>query len=48
MEKKRKPIGAIIGIILSLALIGWGISRSEYNTYFKKAVNVCLQCIGIG
>ncbi len=34
--------------ILSAAGIGYGIMRGEQAEVLKKAVAVCLQCIGIG
>lgn len=35
-------------LILSAAGIGYGIMRGEQAEVLKKAVAVCLQCIGIG
>ncbi len=37
-------------IILSVSLlfIGIGIFRTEHLTVLKKAVNICLECIGVG
>lgn len=37
--------------ILSLAgaaFIAWGIARGEMDTVFRKAIRICLECIGIG
>lgn len=33
---------------LSLAMIGIGIFRGEVEIVLNKAVNICLECIGIG
>lgn len=33
---------------LGLAMVGFGIYRGEVETVFKKAINICLECIGIG
>lgn len=33
---------------LGLALMGFGIHRGEVLVVLTKAVNICLECIGIG
>ena len=33
---------------LSLCLISIGVGRGEPEVVLKKAVNICLECIGIG
>jgi hypothetical protein len=35
-------------LIIGVALIGAGIWRGELSLVLAKAVQVCLQCIGIG
>jgi len=35
-------------LISSICLIFYGISRGEVGTVLKKAINICLECIGIG
>ncbi len=34
--------------LLGLGMMGFGIYRGELAVVFKKAVNICLECIGIG
>ena len=34
--------------VLGLAMMGYGIWRGEMATILKKAVRICLECIGIG
>lgn len=35
-------------IIASFVLIMYGILDKEVVTVFNKAINICLECIGIG
>lgn len=49
--KKRCEIPRWVGFCvmgLGLAFLIAGICRGEMDTVFKKAVNICLECIGIG
>ncbi len=39
---RRALIAAAVGFLI------FGISRGEAGTVLKKAVNICLECIGIG
>lgn len=34
--------------VLGLMMMGFGIYRGELAVVLKKAVNICLECIGIG
>ncbi len=34
--------------VLGLAAMGFGIYRGEVSVVFTKAVNICMECIGIG
>lgn len=44
----KKKIAAILVIILALGLTFLGIYRGEVAVVLKKAVNICMECIGIG
>ena len=35
-------------LLLSIGCIGYGVVRQEHLEVLKKAVSICLQCIGIG
>lgn len=38
----------ISAAFLGLAMMGFGLYRGEMAVVFKKAVSICLECIGIG
>ena len=35
-------------LALGVAFLGLGIWREEYTIVMSKAINICLECIGIG
>lgn len=35
-------------IVIAMLMIGIGIGRNEVSVVFNKAINICLECIGIG
>ena len=38
----------IFFILISVLMIGIGYFNNEFSVVFNKAVNICLECIGIG
>lgn len=42
-----KYTGPVLGL-LGLAIMGFGIYRGEVSVVFTKAINICMECIGIG
>ena len=47
MISKRNLI-AVGLIVIGILFVITGIYRSEVETVFTKATNICLECIGIG
>lgn len=43
-SKFTGPVLAVLG----LAVMAFGIYRGEVAVVFTKAVNICMECIGIG
>ncbi len=48
MEIKKKRAVRILVIIASCACIVYGAARGEVQIVLNKAVNICLECIGLG
>lgn len=49
MREKEIPrwVGAAVAV-LGVVWMLWGIYRQELEVLFTKAVNICLECVGIG
>ncbi|MEF9971454.1 MAG: CD1871A family CXXC motif-containing protein [Oscillospiraceae bacterium] len=44
---KNKIIPLLL-LALALLMIGFGVFRGEGETVLAKAINLCLECVGIG
>lgn len=49
MRRKEMPrwIGAVMAA-MGIVLMVWGVYREELTVLFTKAINICLECVGIG
>lgn len=48
MNEKRRNLMCGLTLTLSLLFIMVGIGRTEPATVLLKAINICMECIGIG
>ena len=48
MKDKKIKIIQVVLFLVAILFIGIGIFRDETYTVFIKAINICLECIGIG
>lgn len=44
----KQNITALFLLVLGVLLLILGVSQGGYRDAFQKAVQVCLECIGIG
>ncbi len=42
------PRAGIVIAVLGLLVMGFGICRGEMTVVLEKAVNICMECVGIG
>jgi len=48
MTEKQKNLAAAGLIILAAACMLFGVIRGEHMVIWLKAVNLCMECIGLG
>ena len=44
----RAPRGGLCLAAIGLLMMGFGILRGEMPVVLEKAINLCMECIGIG
>lgn len=45
----KKRVLLQCGLLLaSVLMIAYGVTRDEIETVWSKAINICLECIGLG
>lgn len=48
MNNKQKNAARIMTMAVAAGFIVYGICRGEVAIVLSKAVNICLECIGLG
>ena len=48
MSRNNKVSGQVLGLCVAAVILIYGVSRGETAIIFNKAVNICLECIGLG
>ncbi len=46
--KKRKPRAWILGVLAGMVFLAVGAFQGQFTVIWRKAVMICLECIGIG
>ncbi len=44
----KKNKAALLLLATGVAFLAIGVWRGEVETVFRKAVNICMECIGLG
>nr|WP_297181161.1 CD1871A family CXXC motif-containing protein [uncultured Agathobaculum sp.] len=44
---RRNRISLLLCAAAVLCL-AWGVTHGQHETVFRKAVNICMECIGLG
>ncbi len=47
-SKKRWNWCGLCAAAAGVLMMAYGISRGEMQVVFEKAVNICMECVGIG
>ncbi|MCI9414612.1 MAG: thioredoxin [Clostridiales bacterium] len=48
MSFLRRNRAAVILLLIGLIFVAVGVWRGEVETVFRKAVTICMECIGLG
>ena len=48
MSFLRRNWAALALLVLGAAFLSIGVWRGEAQVVFRKAVNICMECIGLG
>ncbi|MCI8691833.1 MAG: hypothetical protein HFH91_03650 [Lachnospiraceae bacterium] len=48
ISKHCRQYAWIAGVLLGVLFLGIGMAQGQFETIWKKAVMICMECIGIG
>ena len=48
IRKRSRPLCASLLLLIAAGSIAAGVNRGETLLVFNKAVNICMECIGLG
>ena len=48
MSNSTKCFARVVILVIASGLIVYGTARGEMEIVLNKAVNICLECIGLG
>jgi hypothetical protein len=48
MSRRQSSRTGICAAVCGLLVAGYGIYRGEVSVVLGKAINICMECIGIG
>lgn len=48
MSRRRRNAVAAVLLLTGAAFVAMGVWRGEVETVLRKAVNICMECIGLG
>ncbi len=48
MDRSKKRIVRFMMLSVGIGMIAYGVSRGEVSVVLNKAINICIECIGLG
>lgn len=46
--KSKRRFAWLGGVLISILCFGMGVAGNQFSVIWKKAVMICMECIGIG